>query len=137
MRCPVRDSLQTTQKAICMSRHHYDHIRENENFHRLVAQKSRLSWGLTILMMLVYYSFILVIAFYPEWLGTRLHATSILTWGLPLGIGIILFTCILTGVYVYKANHLYDRLMQAVVDASHEHVRTLSVTDAGPQSESS
>ena len=109
-----------------MSKHHYDHIRSNEKFHELVAQKSRLSWSLTALMMVVYYSFILVIAFVPEWLGTSLTANTTLTWGLPVGIGIILFTFIITGVYVYRTNHLYDPLMQEVIDASHEHVNGMT-----------
>ena len=105
-----------------MSRHHYDHIRSNPEFHKLVAQKSRLSWTLAALMMLVYYSFILVIAFFPEWLGTPIIANSTMTWGMPVGIGIILFTFIITGVYVYRANNTFDSLMQDVIDASHEHV---------------
>lgn len=105
-----------------MSKHHYDHIRSNEKFHELVAQKSRLSWSLTALMMVVYYSFILVIAFFPEWLGTSLTANTTLTWGLPVGIGIILFTFIITGIYVHRANNVYDALIQKVIDASHEHV---------------
>ena len=105
-----------------MSKHHYDHIRGNDKFHQLVAQKSKLSWSLIALMMLVYYSFILVIAFFPEWLGTPLSSDSTLTWGMPVGIGIILFTFIITGIYVHRANNLYDMLMQKVIDASHEHV---------------
>ncbi len=108
-----------------MSKHHYDHIRSNEKFHELVAQKSRLSWSLAALMMLVYYSFILVIAFFPEWLGTSLSAHTRLTWGLPVGISIILFTFIITGIYAHKANNLYDVLMQKVIDASHEHVNSM------------
>lgn len=112
-----------------MSKHHYDHIRGNEKFHELVAQKSKLSWSLAALIMLVYYSFILVIAFYPEWLGTPLTASTNITWGLPVGIGIILFTFVITGIYVHRANNLYDVLMQKVIDASHLHVNQM------PQSE--
>lgn len=105
-----------------MSRHHYDHIRGNDKFHELVAKKSRQSWSLAALMLLVYYSFILVIAFFPEWLGTPLSQNSILTWGLLIGIAIILFTFAITGIYVHRANNLFDTLMQDVIDASHEHV---------------
>ena len=108
-----------------MSKHHYDHIRGNKEFHELVSQKSKLSWSLTALMMIVYYSFILVIAFFPEWLGTALNDNSTLTWGLPVGIGIILFTFTITGIYVHRANNLYDSLMQKVIDASHDHVNSM------------
>ena len=112
-----------------MSKHHYDHIRGNEKFHELVAQKSKLSWSLAALIMLVYYSFILVIAFYPEWLGTTLTANTNITWGLPVGIGIILFTFIITGIYVHRANNLYDVLMQNVIDASHLHVNQMQQSE--------
>lgn len=118
-----------------MSKHHYDHIRANNKFHELVKQKSRLSWSLAILMMLAYYSFILVIAFFPQWLGMPLSAESSISWGLPVGIGIILFTFVITGIYVHKANHSYDKLMQSVIDASHEHVQTLN-TDGNNSEES-
>jgi uncharacterized membrane protein (DUF485 family) len=110
-----------------MSKHHYDHIRGNEKFHQLVAQKSKLSWSLAALMMVVYYSFILVIAFFPEWLGTPISTGSTLTWGLPVGIGIILFTFLITGIYVHRANNLYDALMQKVIDASHDHVNDMQL----------
>jgi len=117
-----------------MSKHHYDHIRGNKNFHELVAQKSRLSWSLAASMMFVYYSFILVIAFFPEWLGTSLTVKSTITWGLPVGIGIILFTFIITGIYVHKANNLYDTLMQKVIDASHDHVNEMQKNEEGTAS---
>ncbi|MBT7950152.1 MAG: DUF485 domain-containing protein [Gammaproteobacteria bacterium] len=116
-----------------MSKHHYDHVRGNEKFHELVALKSKLSWSLAALMMIVYYSFILVIAFFPEWLGTPLSANSTMTWGLPVGIGIILFTFFITGIYVHRANNIYDGLMQKVIDASHDHVNNMP-SDEGESS---
>ena len=108
-----------------MSRHHYDHIHGNEDFHTLVASKSKLSWTLTGLMLLVYFSYILTIAFFPEWLGTPLKEGSIISWGIPVGIGIILFTFVITGVYVHKANNLYDDLMLKVIEASNAHVNDM------------
>lgn len=109
-----------------MSKHHYDHIRDNEKFHELVAQKSRLSWILTAMILVVYYSFIIVVAFAPQWLGTPLNANTTLTWGLPVGISIILFTFLITGIYVYRANNRYDSLMQKIIDASHLHFDAMS-----------
>ena len=117
-----------------MSKHHYDHIRSNENFHELVKQKSRLGWSLAALMLCVYYSFILVIAFFPHLLGVPLTSDSVLTWGLAVGIGIILFTFAITGFYVHKANNLYDVLMQEVIDASKKHVEKIDGIDAGESS---
>ena len=117
-----------------MSKHHYDHIRSNEKFHELVKQKSRLGWSLAALMLVVYFSFILVIAFFPQWLGVPLAANSVLTWGLAVGIAIILFTFALTGFYVHKANNLYDVLMREVIDASTRHVDGINENRAGESS---
>ena len=105
-----------------MSRHHYDHIRANEAFHQLVARKNRITWSLSAAMLVVYFSFILLIAFAPGVLGTPVVEGSIITWGIPVGLGVILFAFLITGFYVHKANTIYDGLMQDIVDASEEHV---------------
>lgn len=109
-----------------MSRQHYDHIRNNEKFHELVQQRSKLSWTLAVLVLIVYYSFILVIAFAPEMLGVPISENATATWGIVLGLGVILFTFAVTGIYVYRANTLFDRLLREVVDASKTHVNDLN-----------
>lgn len=114
-----------------MSKHHYDHIRGNKEFHNLVRQKSKLTWSLSALVLVVYYAFILVIAFEPGWLATPMSEGSTLSWGLPVGILVILFTFAVTGVYVHKANTLFDKLMQGIVDASNTHVNNLQATNSG------
>lgn len=115
-----------------MSKHHYDHIRNNIEFHSLVSQRSRLGWILSILILIVYYSFILVIAFSPSLLGIPISEGGIITWGLVIGIGIILFTFLITGIYVHRSNH-YDLLLKNVVDASQTHVDTLNKSGEAPK----
>jgi uncharacterized membrane protein (DUF485 family) len=105
-----------------MSRKHYDHIRDNPDFHDLIRQKSKLSWTLSILILLVYYSFILIIAFAPEALGVPVSAGGTATWGIVLGLGVILFTFLITGIYVHRANTIYDNLLINVINASENHV---------------
>lgn len=114
-----------------MSKHHFDHIRANEKFHDLVAQRSRLSWTLAILILIVYYSFILVIAFSPGLFGIPVSEGSIITWGLVIGLGVILFTFVITGVYVHRANTIYDGMLREVVDASELHVSGLDLREEG------
>ena len=108
-----------------MSRQHYDHIRKNQEFHDLVAKRTRLSWTLAIMMLVVYYSFILIIAFSPGFFGIPVVEGATITWGIIIGIAIILFTFLLTGIYVYKANTVFDKLLRSVVDASDKHVQGL------------
>ena len=111
-----------------MSKQHYEHIRNNEKFHNLVAQRSRLSWTLAVLILVVYYSFILVIAFAPGLFGIPISNDSTITWGIIIGLVVILFTFLITGIYVHRANTIFDKLLQDVVDASHEHVNSLQGT---------
>jgi uncharacterized membrane protein (DUF485 family) len=108
-----------------MSKQHYEHIRNNEKFHNLIAQRSNLSWTLAVLILIVYYSFILVIAFSPGLFGIPINDESTITWGIVIGLAVILFTFVITGVYVHRANTIFDKLLRDVVDASNEHVSNL------------
>ncbi|MCG5514517.1 MULTISPECIES: DUF485 domain-containing protein [unclassified Ectothiorhodospira] len=91
-----------------------DRIKADPNFQRLVKKRSRLAWILSFAMLIVYYSFILLVAFLPDVLAMQPFGDSIITLGVPMGVGIILFAFLLTGIYVYKANTEFDRLTAAV-----------------------
>jgi uncharacterized membrane protein (DUF485 family) len=64
----------------------------------------------------LYLLFILLIAFKPELLGTRIFVDSPLTWGIPFGVGLILAAFVLTGIYVWRANSEFDRLNQEILN---------------------
>ncbi|MFG0379856.1 DUF485 domain-containing protein [Pseudomonas sp. zbq_18] len=94
----------------------YKRIEENPRFQELVAKRDRFAWILSAIMLGLYLAFILLIAFEPHLLGTPLSAGSSMTWGIPLGVGLILSAFVLTGIYVKRANGEFDRLNQAVLD---------------------
>lgn len=93
-----------------MSDELYRKIESNPRFRELVRRRGRFAWTLSALMLGLYIGFILAIAFVPEWLGTPIAAGSMITWGIPAGIGIILSAFVLTGIYVWRANGEFDRL---------------------------
>ena len=99
-----------------MSADLYERVQKNPKFHQLVAQRSRLAWRLSSIIMLIYFSFILLIAFAPEFLGQPISDTSIITIGIPVGVFIIVTAFILTGIYVRKANSDFDRVNQEIID---------------------
>ncbi|MEE8059274.1 MAG: DUF485 domain-containing protein, partial [Pseudomonadales bacterium] len=68
------------------------------------------------IVMLTYFSFILVIAFAPELFATPIIEGKIITWGIPVGLFVILFSFLLTGVYVYRANKEFDHITKDIVD---------------------
>ena len=88
-------------------------IKRDPSYHELVRVRSRFGWTLTALMMLVYYGYILLIAFNKEFLATKTGA-GVMTWGMPIGLFVIVFTVLITGVYVRRANKQYDDLTQAI-----------------------
>ena len=90
-------------------------IKRDPNYHELVKSRSRFGWTLTALMMLVYYGYILLIAFDKEFLAAK-TGDGVMTWGMPIGLFVIVFTVLVTGVYVRRANSRYDALTQAIHD---------------------
>jgi uncharacterized membrane protein (DUF485 family) len=88
------------------------------DFKELMRQKNLISTILTIVMLVVYLGFIVLLAFAPQVLATKVGRGASL--GIPLGIGVIIIAWILTGVYVRWANTRYDALVAAVRSKSDE-----------------
>ncbi len=99
-----------------MSTDLYERVNKNPKFHQLVAKRSKLAWRLSSIILLIYFSFILLIAFAPSFLGQPISETSLITIGIPLGVLIIVTAFILTGIYVRKANKEFDRINQEIID---------------------
>lgn len=82
-------------------------IVNSEKFKDLVSKRLKYSLTLTFIMLVVYFGFILIIAFNKEFLAIKIG--EYLTIGIPIGIGIIVFAWILTGIYTSWANKSYDK----------------------------
>ena len=81
-------------------------VLESKAFKELVAKRWSISLILTFLMLLVYFGFILVLAFNKPLLAQKIGEH--VTLGIPVGVGVILFAWLLTGIYVRWANTVYD-----------------------------
>lgn len=88
-------------------------IAASPTYQELRARRLRFGWLLTIAMLVVYYGFIAVIAFDKKLLATRM-GDGVMTWGVPAGFGVILFTIIVTAIYVMRANSEYDELTERI-----------------------
>ncbi len=85
----------------------------NPSYQKLVRIRTVFGWTLTALMMIVYYGFILLIAFDKEVLAARI-GSGVLTWGIPVGLFVIVFTVVVTGIYVWRANQQFDELTETI-----------------------
>lgn len=91
-------------------------IASNPKYQELKAKRTSYGWWLTLAMMVVYYGFILLVAFNKEFLSQRL-GEGVMTLGVPIGFGVIVFTVVITAIYVKRANKEFDDLTAAITKA--------------------
>ncbi len=87
-------------------------ILEDPEFRSLVRTRDRLSIALTIVMLVVYFGFIALVAWGRAIIGADVGRG--VTAGIPIGIGVILFSIILTALYVRWANVRFDAMVDRV-----------------------
>jgi len=90
-----------------------ERIAAHPSYQQLKARRSSFGWWLTAAMLVVYYGFIVLVAFNKPLMATRL-GEGVMTLGMPIGLGVILFTVIITAIYVRRANNEFDRLSEEV-----------------------
>lgn len=100
-----------------MSADLYEQVKRDPRFAKLTRTRARLAWGLSAAILLMYFAFILLIAFAPSVLGQPIVAGSVITVGIPVGVVIIVLAFLLTGVYVHQANTRFDALNQQIKDS--------------------
>jgi uncharacterized membrane protein (DUF485 family) len=93
----------------------HEKIKQDPNYQELVRQRSLLGWTLSLIMLVIYFGFILLVAYAPKFLGIRLGA-GVTTIGIPIGLFVIVSAFVLTGIYVSKANSAYDTLIRRIIE---------------------
>jgi uncharacterized membrane protein (DUF485 family) len=83
---------------------------DDPEFKDLARRKNSICVVLTIATLVVYYGFILLIAFNPGFFGHKF--TENVPVGIPIGVGVIVFSWIFTGIYVRWANSKYDAMVE-------------------------
>ncbi|MCL2523954.1 MAG: DUF485 domain-containing protein [Betaproteobacteria bacterium] len=101
-----------------MSQETYKRIRENPKFQAFVSKRNVYSVIMSIVIFVAYYGFIVLIAFDKAFLATKLSVGGVTSIGIPIGLGVILLTIILTWVYVWRANSEFDAEADAIIKES-------------------
>ena len=93
-------------------------IRANPKFEQFVSTRNTYGIIMSILGAVAYYGFILLVAYNKEFLSQKLHAGGVMSVGIPIGVGVIVFTIIITWIYVRRANSEFDDLTAAITKAA-------------------
>jgi uncharacterized membrane protein (DUF485 family) len=91
-----------------------ERIQRNPKYQQLKSTRSRYGWILAILMLVVYYGYIGLIAFDKAFLAQPIGA-GVTTLGIPIGMAVIVFTVIITGLYVRRANGEFDATTREIL----------------------
>ena len=85
-------------------------IKNDPAYKELTQKRGSFSIKLAVTMLVLYYAFILLIAFNKKLLATPIADGMVMTIGIPMGIGIIVIAFVLTGIYTKRANGEFDAL---------------------------
>ena len=88
-------------------------IAAHPKYQELKSKRSSFGWVLTIAMLVVYYGFIVLVAFYKPLMATRI-GDGVTTLGMPIGLFVIVFTIVITAIYVRRANNEFDQLSDEI-----------------------
>ena len=91
-----------------------DRVTKNPKFHEFIAMRSRYSIIMAIVSAAIYYGFILLVAFDKELLAKKVGA-GVTSLDVPLGVGVIVITIVLTWIYVRRANTEFDATNEAII----------------------
>ena len=87
----------------------YQRVMRSVRFQELVRQRSGFAWTLSIAMLVIYFGFILLVAFAKPLLATKIGG-GVTSLGIVLGLIVIVSAFVLTGIYVQRANSRFDEL---------------------------
>ena len=90
-------------------------IQKNPKFLQMVSIRNNYSIIMSILMMIVYFGYILLIAFNKPFLASKVSEGSVISVGIPMGLGVLVFTIIITAIYVRRANTEFDAMKDEIV----------------------
>lgn len=90
-------------------------VKTNPKYANLVSTRNAYGWVMTALMMFAYFGYILLIAFNKDMLSQKMGPGLVTSVGIPMGLGVIAFTIVITWIYVRRANSEFDELKDEVI----------------------
>lgn len=82
-------------------------------YQQLLSKKRAVVFPLTVLMLVAYYAFILLVAYNPTLLSTQL-SDGVTSLGILLGLGLIGLTFTITAFFVWYANAHLENIVEDI-----------------------
>ncbi|MDO8787365.1 MAG: DUF485 domain-containing protein [Sulfuritalea sp.] len=92
-----------------------ERIQKNPKFFEFVRMRNNYSYVLSAMMLIAYFGYILLIAFDKQLLATKMAAGATMSVGIPMGVGVLVFTIVITAIYVRRANSEFDAIKDEIV----------------------
>lgn len=90
-----------------------DQIRQMPEYQALTKARKKILVPLSIITVVAYFALVLAIGFFPEALGISFIGGTT-SWGVALGLGLILLCFVITGIYVTYANRVIEPLVKKI-----------------------
>jgi uncharacterized membrane protein (DUF485 family) len=81
----------------------------------MVGKRTRFAIILSLIVLVPYYTFMMITAFNPALLGQPLSEGSIITVGWPIGVALVVGSWLTTGIYISRANGEFDALNEQIL----------------------
>ncbi|MEE2695026.1 MAG: DUF485 domain-containing protein [Pseudomonadota bacterium] len=88
--------------------------KQEKLYNKFIFLNKLLAFSFSIITLIIYFSFILIIAFKPETLGNYFPIDTSITVGVVLGLSIIIFSILLTFFYTLIANNYLDNIKKKI-----------------------
>ena len=82
-------------------------------FRELALARAKLRWGLSIVILILFFGFIALISTAKSALGANVAGSDI-PLGLALALSVIVLVVLLTGFYVQRSNSRFDELARGL-----------------------
>lgn len=90
-------------------------IESNPKYQELVSKRNSFAVKLSAVVLIIFYAFILTVAFDPALLGTK-TGEGVMTVAFPIAAAIIVVSFITTLIYVSRANGEFEKLTNDIKD---------------------
>ncbi len=106
-----------------MSSEIYERMRSNPKFQKLVQVRGRFQWTLSIIVLVMFYGYFMLIAFAPGVLGKKIAEGSMWPIGYTLELFLFIFFWLTTLYYVIRSNSQFDEMRIDVIKDAQKEVK--------------